>query len=413
VLSELRLSAPFRDQPPDYLLDGGFRIVTTLDKRLQDAAEAAADIRRNSAPPIVRDQPTNWQAALVAIEPGTGRVLAYYGGNDGTGSDYAGWFYAADGTARGFGQHPPGSSFKIYTLAEALRQRISLSSRWDSPAVKEFPAAGRTVGSPSGPVRNASSAPCQPKCTLTQATVASLNTPFFALTERLGAANVIAMAERAGIASMWTDRTGAPTPQRVDLHGRTAADLVAKPATGKGKALFTTEVGIGQYGVTVLDHANGMATFAAGGRRAQAHFVREVTRGGERVYAEPLTQQDIGLSPPQIGELTATLRKVPSANVGDGWQAAGKTGTWEAGRSITRNAHTWMVGYTRPLAVAVWLGTTDGRALRTRAGDYDVFGSTHASPIWRQFMVNALAALGADPRESVLVAPSTSPPTRR
>src|SRR4029079_4828116 len=155
-----------------------------------------------------------------------GRVLAYYGGNDGTGSDYAGWFYDADGAARGYGQHPPGSSFKVYTLAEALRQRIPLSSRWDSPAVKEFPAAGRTNGSPSGPVRNASTAACQPKCTLTQATVASLNTPFFALTERLGAATVIAMAENAGIESMWTDRTNEKTPRRIDLHGRQAAELV-------------------------------------------------------------------------------------------------------------------------------------------------------------------------------------------
>jgi membrane peptidoglycan carboxypeptidase len=413
VLSELWHSAPFRDQPPDYLLNGGFRIVTTVDKRVQDAAEAAADIRRLTAPAIVRGQPADWQAALVAIEPGTGRVLAYYGGNDGIGSDYAGWFYDADGAARGYGQHPPGSSFKVYTLAEALRQRISLSSRWDSPAVKEFPSAGRTTGSPSGPVRNASTAPCQPKCTLTQATVASLNTTFFALTERLGPANVIEMAERAGIESLWTDRTTAKTPQRIDLSGRRAAELVAKPATGKGKALFTTEVGIGQYGVTVLDHANGMATFAAGGRRATAHFVREVTRAGQRVYAEPLTQQDIGLGAKQLAELTSTLRMVPSADLGKGWQAAGKTGTWEAGRSLDRNAHTWMVGYARPLAAAVWLGTTDGKALRTSQGKYNVFGSTYAAPIWRQFMVTALAVLGADPKIDVLAAPSPTPTRHR
>jgi membrane peptidoglycan carboxypeptidase len=217
VLSELRQSYPFRDKPPDYLLNGGFRIVTTLDKRAQDAAENAADIRRNTAPAVVRGQPADWQAALVAIEPGTGRVLAYYGGNDGTGADHAGWFYDADGAARGFGQHPPGSSFKVYTLAEALRQHISLSSRWDSPASKEFPAQGRTAGSPAGPVRNASTAPCQPKCTLTQATIASLNTPFFALTARLGAGNVVEMAARSGIDSMWVDRTGKRTPERIDL----------------------------------------------------------------------------------------------------------------------------------------------------------------------------------------------------
>ena len=38
-------------------------------------------------------QPANLQAALVAVEPGTGRVLAYYGGHDGKGNDYAGFYY--------------------------------------------------------------------------------------------------------------------------------------------------------------------------------------------------------------------------------------------------------------------------------------------------------------------------------
>src|SRR6185369_1918090 len=48
------------------------------DKRTQDVAEAAADITRSTAPSAVRNQPANWQAGLVAVEPGTGRVMAYY-----------------------------------------------------------------------------------------------------------------------------------------------------------------------------------------------------------------------------------------------------------------------------------------------------------------------------------------------
>ena len=146
VLSELRQREPFRGMPRDYIRNGGFRIVTTVDKRAQDAAEASADIRRPTAPAAVQGQPPNWQAALVAVEPGTGRVLAYYGGSNGSGADHAGWFVDEDGQARGFGQHPPGSSFKVYDLAEALRQGISLQSSWDSPPTKEFPASGRTRG---------------------------------------------------------------------------------------------------------------------------------------------------------------------------------------------------------------------------------------------------------------------------
>src|SRR5262249_1144190 len=154
-------------------------------------AEAAADITRVTAPAVDRAQPADWQAALVAVEPGTGRVLAYYGGNRGTGAGYAGGYTGAPGHRGGYGAHRPRPSFKAAELAEALRQGILLTSHWNSPAVKEFPASGRTFNSPTGPVRNSSSAACQPDCTLVEATVASLNVPFFDLTEHLGPANVI------------------------------------------------------------------------------------------------------------------------------------------------------------------------------------------------------------------------------
>jgi membrane peptidoglycan carboxypeptidase len=384
ALAELRQAEPFRDRGRDYIQNGGFRIVTTVDKRAQEAAEAAADIRRDTAPSVVRGQPQNWQAALVAVEPGTGRVLAYYGGNDGAGADYAGWYVDEDGEARGFGQHSPGSSFKVYDLAEAIRQGESVRTEWDSPNTKEFPASGRTRTSAAGPVRNAGTAPCQPRCELWEATVASLNVTFFALTEKLGRSSVIDMARKAGVDFMWANVEGQANPQRVELAGKSAEEL---------EKTFSTEVGIGQFGITVLDHANGMATFAADGKRARAHFVREVFEGDDRVYAEQEAQSEVGLNQDQINELNWTLSRVTAANLDNGWDAAGKTGTWQAGTSTTRNAHTWMVGYTKRLAAAVWLGTTDGKALVTKNGSYSVFGSSYPGPIWRQFMVEATRAM--------------------
>ncbi|MFU8854012.1 transglycosylase domain-containing protein [Micromonospora sp. SL1-18] len=350
VLSELRHSESFKGKASDYIQNGGFRIVTTVDKRAQGAAEAAADIHRASAPAVTHGQPANWQAALVAVEPGTGRILAYYGGNKATDADRAGWFYDADGDARGYGQHPPGSSFKVYVLAEALRQGIS---------------------------------------------VRSLNVPFFDLTERLGPANVVNMARLAGIDSMWTSRSDQGQPVRVDLQDEARKDDVAPARPTTRPEAFGTEVGIGQYGVTVLDQANGMATFAADGQRSRAHFVREATRRGERVYAEQLIQSDIGLSEAQVDQLTWVLSRVPSAKLGNGWDAAGMTGTWQAENS-RKSAHTWMIGYTRALAAAVWVGTTDGAALTTRGGGQEVLGSTYAVPIWQQFMTDASGVLGLD-----------------
>ncbi|GAA4461935.1 hypothetical protein GCM10023170_065820 [Phytohabitans houttuyneae] len=390
VLSELRQVEPFKDKPADYVRNGGFKIVTTIDKRVQDAAEAVADIRRDTAPEEVRGQPKNWQAALVAVEPGTGRVLGYYGGNDGTGADYAGWYYDENGKARGFGQHPPGSSFKVYDLAAAVGEKISVKQHFDSPDTKEFPASGRTKGSPSGPIRNAEQAACQPDCALWEATVASLNVTYFELTERLGVDKVIDMATRAGIDSMWANKKGDPRPQRIELRGHSGQQVAGH---------FSTEVGIGQYGVTVLDHANGMASFAAGGKRAGAHFVRSVEKGDDRLFEEKVEQTGLGLDREAINQLNWTLSQVKAAGLDNDWDSAGKTGTWQAGRSTTQNSHTWMVGYTGALAAAVWLGTTDGKPLRTRTGDYDVFGANGPAPIWRQFMRDATAALKLDPDE--------------
>lgn len=389
VLSELRQADPFKGKPDDVVRNGGYKIVTTIDKRVQDAAEAAADIRRDTAPGAVRGQPGNWQAALVAVEPGSGRVLGYYGGNGGNGgADFAGWYYDEEGQAHGFGQHPPGSSFKVYDLAAAVENGISVKQHFDSPDTKEFPESGRTKGSAAGPIRNAEHAPCQPNCALWEATVASLNVTYFELTEKLGVAKVMDMAKRAGVNSMWETVKGNPRPQRVDLREQ-PTDEVAKR--------FSTEVGIGQYGITVQDHANGMATFAAGGKRAEAHFVRAVIKGDEKVYTEQLKATDLGLDREAINQLDWTLRRVKAAKLDNGWDSAGKTGTWQAGQSTTQNVHTWMVGWTGALASAVWLGTTDGKPLKTKNGSYEVYGATGPGPIWRQFMEQATAALKLDP----------------
>ncbi len=387
ALSELRQTDQFKNKSNEYIQNGGFRIITTIDPRAQQAAQKAADIRQDGTPEALRGQPANWRAALVAVEPGTGRVLAYYGGENGIGADYAGWYFEEDGTAVGFGQHPPGSTFKVYDLAEALRQNISFESVWDAPASKEFPKSGRVNGSPAGPVRNAASAACQPSCTLIEATVASLNVPFFDLTEHLGTANVIESAAKAGIDSMWANVAGQSNPVRTDLRGKSGRDLAP---------MFSTEVGIGQYGITVLDHANGMATFAAGGKRAQAHFVKAVMKDEDQVYGETLTQTEIGLDGKQIDMLDYTLNQVPTGQFSDDWDSAGKTGTWQAGKSETQNAHVWTVGYTRALAAAVWVGTNDGAPLITRTGSSQVFGSTHAGPIWQQFMRDATDAMNFD-----------------
>src|SRR5262249_19336786 len=132
---------------------------------------------------------------------------------------------------------------------------------------------------------------------------------------------------------------------------------------------FDTILGIGQYPVTVVDHANGVATMAAGGLRAQAHFVRKGMDGDQALYSEALPNPATPriLSPEAANALTYAMSQVTAAKLNNGWDSAGKTGTWELSAKTTENADAWMVGFTRRLAAAVWVGNRGAeKALRDK-----------------------------------------------
>jgi membrane peptidoglycan carboxypeptidase len=387
VLSELRQIDQFRNFNRETISNGGYQIHTTIDQKAQAAAEDAANLTAGKGPEGVRNQPENWRSALVAVQPGTGRVLAYYGGPSGTGSDYAGWYYDDEGTPTGVGEHPPGSTMKVYDMIAALKDGRTLDDVFDAPRTKEFPNSQRTKDFPAGPVSNATSAPCQPTCTLSQAAIASLNVPFFDLTEQLGPGKVIDAAIASGIQDMWAN-LNPPLPTRIDLRGQTGADALRA-------GNFGTEVGIGQYGITVADQANGYATIASEGNRAPLHFVTKVTHNDDVVYSERIQTTDVGLTPQQWASLNDTLSQVSVAPLNNGWDTGAKTGTWQFGGSAqlgdNLNAHTWTAGYTQVLAAAVWLGTQDGQPLKTRTGG--TVGSAVPATIWQQFMKQALATM--------------------
>ncbi len=179
---------------------------------------------------------------------------------------------------------------------------------------------------------------------------------------------------------------------------------------------FDTMLGIGQYPITVMDHANGVATFAAGGLRATAHFVTKVTDGDQsctRRSCRRETRQRI-LSPEAENDLTYALSKVTAANLSNGWDTAGKTGTWELGSTNTENADAWMVGFTRRLAAAVWVGNRgDEKALRDKNNN-QIYGAGIPATIWRSFMTNATKNMKLNRSGTTFAPPSfagsTSPP---
>jgi membrane peptidoglycan carboxypeptidase len=384
VLSELSTGdTPWHGQSWDQIRDANLKITTTIDARAQAVLEQAADATVAGSP--MNGQPDNLATAGVLVQPGTGRVLAYYGGHDGTGNDLAGYYYDEQGQAAGFGEHPAGGTFMAYTLAAALKAGYSLNSRWqwtphdqlgrpaelpirDAAVCSSDLAAGRT--------------PETGNCSLSESVQNSLNIPLYDVTASLGADKVLSMARDAGVQTIWNDER-----RRLDL---TAPDGVAR-ALQNGIGL---EVGIGQYAVTVLDQANAMATFAAGGVAAQAHFVRTVTQRGRVAYAERLP--DAGappvLSSAQLADLSSTLSSQPSSG-----GVATKTGAWQFAATMSENAHAWDIGYTSVLAGAIWVGPkADAHPLIDKDGN-PIWGSTLPHDILLAALQQAQARLGLTP----------------
>jgi membrane peptidoglycan carboxypeptidase len=220
---------------------------------------------------------------------------------------------------------------------------------------------------------------------LLDSTVASLNVPFYGVTVAVSPAKVLEMAKSAGIDTMWTD-------------DRKLTDLTKVKDMGQvTPSKFDTILGIGQYPVSVTDHANGLATFAANGLRAQAHFVTKVLDGDNIVYGETLPRPDQAkiLNQDAINDLDYALSKISSAKIpgGIGWDTAGKTGTWEYNNRTDQNAHAWMVGFTKKIAAAVWVGNkAQEQSIKDKSGNV-IWGSGIPSKIWQKFMTDATKSM--------------------
>jgi penicillin-binding protein 1A len=326
---------------------GGLRVHTTINLRLQKLARDAIDkwLPSTEGP----------QAALVAINPSNGAVLAMYGGRS---------FHASQFNLAVQGERQPGSSFKPFVLATALREGIAPASTFRSAPVSIF------LGNRYWNVHNYEGEYLG-SIDLVKAISASDNSVFAQLTKVVGPTQVVRTAHRLGITS--------------PLHG-----------------VFS--IGLGSQAVNPLEMARAYATFANGGERVDGkvfgnrpRVITQIDDATGKVAFENAPVRRRVLSSTDAHLLTQLLQGVVTGGTGTAaalpdQPVAGKTGTTE------NYGDAWFVGYTPQLVTAVWVGYPKGlRPMLTEYHGGPVAGGTFPAQIWKTFMESALDTIGAQP----------------
>jgi penicillin-binding protein 1B len=313
---------------------GGVHLVTSLDRRLQEAAETAVRDRLAQAERSRRQPANSLQAAVVAIEPSSGQIRVLVGGRR---------FAQSEFNRATRARRQPGSLFKplVYLAAfEARAREITPSTLVDDEPIV-IPVRGgdwaphNIDGRFHGPV------------TIRRALEESLNIPAALVAQGVGLTYVTKVARAVGVTSA----------------------LASVPSL----ALGTSEV-------TLLEMTTAFATIANGGVRV---WPTTLSSAGA-VSLKPLPESTRVVSPESAFIVTHLMRGVmrrgtagSSARWGLQEVTAGKTGTTDGLRDA------WFIGFTPDLVIGVWVGADDARAIGFTGADI-------ALPIWADIMLKAI-----------------------
>ncbi|MEU8297991.1 transglycosylase domain-containing protein [Micromonospora sp. NPDC048909] len=344
----------------DKLRRGGYRIVLSIDPKIQDAAEKNVGAKENTGSPFAN--------GIVVSEPGTGRVKAMavnrtysldlsenpQSSNPEAGPNIKANYPNTVAPLLGGGDLPgyqAGSTFKMFPMLAALNSGMTLSTSFNAPyryqsKVFDNWAPSNASGAMSG------------QQTMWSGFGKSVNTYFVWLEEQIGAEAGVRLAEQLG------------------LRWRTDVDRdQASPAKVKKWGAFT----LGVSDATPLEMANAYAAIAADGRYCEAIPVQAIMNrdgtpttyatasGIQREVAKPRCRQVVSADAARAATDAARCPTgdTPARGGCGGWSTAdsvrgtvgrpvaGKTGTTDSTRSA------WFVGYTPELAAASFISDPD------------------------------------------------------
>ncbi|WP_245687509.1 transglycosylase domain-containing protein [Streptacidiphilus griseoplanus] len=363
---------------------GGYTIRTTFDKKKVDALAATVkQVSSTSFDPKKRPKfDSDVQIGGATVEPGTGKLLAIYGG-----PDYLKHF---TNNANSTGV-PVGSTFKPIVLASAMQYgvqtklddqgqptRITPESRYNgNDLIKIRQLDGTYVLNKDGSFfrqKNESTA-AWGYIPLRKAMLYSVNSPFVQLGEDVGLDKVADMAQKVGL---------------------------LKSTLAYRNASFS----IGTSTPSAIRMANAYATFAASGEEVDPYSVISVTHEGAKLKGFEAPQPKRVMDAAVADTVTDVLKDVIWKDGGTGNAAkalgrpsAGKTGTTDDNKSA------WFVGYTPQLstAIAMWRekpgksGLESMNGLGTGNPADSVHGGSYPTEIWTKYMSAVLNGVTEEP----------------
>jgi penicillin-binding protein 1A len=323
------------DNPPDWRVDTSFR------PALQDAAEraVASGVQRLNRPDL--------EAALVAIDPATGDLLAMVGG-----ANYSKSTYNRATRSR----RQPGSAFKPFVYAAALSHGYS--------PVSTLSDLDR-VGAPDDPewrpksVSHGDDEQGGAALTLRVALAESNNAAAVRLQQLVGSREVLRTASDAGL-----------------------SDLPDVPSLALGTGLVSPLALTAAY---TIFPGSGQAVRPRG-------LIDVVDANGEQVFDQPVQRSRI-LSDPVAFQMTMMLRDVVDRGTAASARGMGVSGPVGGKTGTTDDYHdAWFVGFSSSVVVGVWVGLDQPAPIGR-----DAYAARVALPIWADFMKRTVRSLPADP----------------
>jgi penicillin-binding protein 1A len=316
---------------------GGFEIYTTLDLKMQEAAE-------NAIKEVLPD-PEDPAAALVAMDPRNGYIKAMVGGKD---------FAKMKFNLATQAKRQPGSTFKVFALLSALEQGISPYMTFNPNGHVVFDIEGSEpweVGNYNNDSYDVN------EMSILEGTVKSVNVVYSQLIMRIGAYGMAQLAMDMGI----------ETP------------MEPYPAMGLGG--LTT-------GVSPLEVCTAFSTIADYGVRHDPVAILKVLDKDGNIIEEHQEESRQVLTPINAYRAIEIMQQVMLRGTGtrarlEDRPCAGKTGTTQE----TENA--WFTGFTTNLAACVWMGFPEVNKKMGTIHDMRVQGGAHPALIWKSFMTEA------------------------